>query len=89
MRQAISVWDFLTCDLNTFIFHLYDHNDSGSITGEQFEQLVHAAYRMRPGENEKLDNLIRSKDVDRNGMISFQEFVDSLHCNKSIQFPGK
>jgi Ca2+-binding EF-hand superfamily protein len=87
--QAVSVWDFLTCDLNRFIFHLYDDNDSGSITAKQFETLVLDAYNLTPGSNQKLDKLIRAKDLDGDGNISFEEFVEAVTHNKVLQFRGR
>jgi hypothetical protein len=86
--QAVSVWDFLTLDLNHFVFHLYDHNDSGSITAAQFEELALGVYGMKHGHNKKLDRLIRSKDIDGDGKLSFEEFLDVFEHNKSLQFPG-
>lgn len=87
-EYAVSLWDFLTCDLNQFIFHLYDHNDSGSLTAAQFETLVLDAYNMTAGSNQLLDKLIRSKDTDGDGSISFVEFEEAVAHNKTMQFPG-
>lgn len=82
------MWDFLTCDLNHFVFHLYDHNDSGSITADQLEELADGVYGMRRGHNSKLDDLIRSKDLNGDGKLSFEEFVEVFEHNKTLQFPG-
>jgi hypothetical protein len=58
------------------------------LSGAQYEELVLGAYNMRRGHNEKLDKIIHSKDLDGDGVISYEEFVDALQHNQVLQFPG-
>ena len=68
-------WDFLTLDLPTYIFQLYDRDGSGQLDRREYAKIAEAVYNMKFGENHKLDREILQTDTDHSGTISYDEFV--------------
>jgi Ca2+-binding EF-hand superfamily protein len=87
-EYAISVWDFLTCDLNHFVFHLYDIDDSKFLSHYELEQISMGVYGIPFGHNRKSDKVVERADGDGDGKVSFDEFCEFTKRNQNIAYPG-
>jgi hypothetical protein len=84
----VNIWDFLTLDLDHFIFEMYDTDDSHQLSRAEFEEIALCAYGIPFGKNHKLDSAILRTDSDLDGKISFQEFREFVKRDQAIGYPG-
>jgi Ca2+-binding EF-hand superfamily protein len=68
-------WDYLTLDLSTFLFQMYDKDGSGQLDKKEYGKIAETVYAVKFGHNHLLDNAIMKTDADGSGTISFDEFV--------------
>lgn len=87
-EYAISVWDFLTLDLNQFVFHLYDIDDSKTLLKSELDDILKTVYGANPGENKTTDKKIMKMDSNVDGKVDFVEFCGFLKTENSFAFPA-
>jgi Ca2+-binding EF-hand superfamily protein len=87
-EYALAVWDFLSCDLNLFVFHLYDYDDSKFLSKRELEDISLGVYGIPYGHNKTSDKIISRADSDGDGQVSFEEFCDFTKRNQNVAYPG-
>lgn len=70
-------WDFLSQDVNRFIFTIYDKDGSEALSVDEYHAIAQAMYGVKFGTNKHLDKQlsdIDKKGGDNDGKISYEEF---------------
>ena len=65
-----------------YLFRLYDADQSGEITIEEFSSLL--KLRLRKIELTNLEDIFKAIDIDGNGSVDFEEFVLACSTNKTL-----
>lgn len=87
-EYAISVWDFLTCDLNKFVFHLYDQDNSKVLSHSELEKISLGVYGIPFGRNSASDKVVERADLNMDGHVTFDEFCAFTKRNQNVAYPG-
>ena len=65
-----------------YLFYLYDVDQSGEITIDEFSNLL--KLRLRKIELANLEDIFRQIDTDGNGSVDFDEFVTACSTNSTL-----
>ena len=83
-------WDFLSQDVNRFIFTLYDKDGSEALSVDEYHAIAFAMYGVKFGTNKHLDKQLTDMDAngDNNGSISYEEFTKFVKTHSNTNREG-
>jgi Ca2+-binding EF-hand superfamily protein len=83
-------WDFLSQDVNRFIFTLYDKDASETLSKDEYHEIAFAMYGVKFGTNKHLDKQLDNIDAkgDQDGVISFEEFSNFVQTHSNTNREG-
>mmetsp|Transcript_26805 Transcript_26805/g.45228 ORF Transcript_26805/g.45228 Transcript_26805/m.45228 type:complete len:232 (+) Transcript_26805:8-703(+) len=84
-------WDYLSQDVNRFIFTLYDKDCTETLSEEESHEIAMALYGVKFGTNKHLDKQLSDIDAkhgDGDGKISYAEFCKFTESHSNTNREG-
>lgn len=84
-------WDFLSHDVNRFVFTLYDKDASETLSQAESHEIAQALYGVKFGTNKHLDKQLENidaKEGNGDGKISYDEFCKFTESHSNTNREG-